>query len=1088
MTLAETPKNEANVPCSHREGKSSETKSACDRGRETMNVEPVDSAPFALPNTPPGELWFEEPRDIVRAIVEFVGVAPRDVSVSYLQKGWPDIRMEDAEQAHPMHLGWAHQDDLFNTKWHEAAIAVSRETDHRIRIEFQGLKAELPDIKDYDVTFRRTLGLRVHVPDPTAIQKMDVYTVSPVARSILRVELDAGHATSGKTVRISGYNAYIESLEAVEGVRVNGDCLELENAARRQFRMTVRHMIPTYRYSNDSGLVTFALDDDAFTISLRSLEEEGPIWFEDYGFFIAQCSDPTTFAEYKDRLANEKMVSQADYRFRIPGFRTISERVREHPEQNLAGALHGQPRPHPVSYNLGCSHARQRFRLEANGDIVLTKTNATWIRGKDTDRFKNRGSSIFFFGLENWFIFARFPDPEPALVYNIHARREGLVVEQKSFAVPLLTPIATESWAGDDPVVALVRFRFRNAGGEPVVAELPISYSQGFVGPALRLTKDKLTVSGTRIESDWQGHPVLRCTVQTTMSISEHGDRVTLAQRLEPGETCEATLKIPFIALETPDELKAFDTLQFDPSYQQVVQYWQEVGRRGASVHTPEPQLAALHTSHLAHVLVTDMLMPDGSGLVNTSVGTSTYGNFSNEACMIVNDLDQRGLHDEARKRLGIWLKYQGTVPQPGNFTDYDGMFYGAGGYECGAYNQHHGWVLWCLCEHFFLTRDEEWLRSVADKVIAGAEWVFRQRRNTMTTLPHSRGWEHGFLPAGSLEDVTDFYYWLSTNALTWRGVEWAARALEAIKHPEAARVRKEADAYRTDLVRGFEIARQHAPLVRLRDGRWVPHYPSRLYRRGREIGWIRETLEGSVYLLISGLYDVHGREAKWILDDYQDNRYVKPPYGYLIPDFEMRWFDRGGFSMQPNLLAGLLPHLDRDEPEIYIWMFYNAWAACYREEINAMVEHPAPVLGYSNAAHFKTSDESNAMTWLRYMFVYAKNDLLHFGRAIPRAWFGQTIPFEARDVATKFGKVSVRYEPLSGKNAVKATAFLNLEKQPGKVLVRFRLPEKCEIRSVRVNGAPHSLFDPQRGDVDITGHKGKAAIEVDYGNGKGSG
>ena len=59
-----------------------------------------------------------------------------------------------------------------------------------------------------------------------------------------------------------------------------------------------------------------------------------------------------------------------------------------------------------------------------------------------------------------------------------------------------------------------------------------------------------------------------------------------------------------------------------------------------------------------------------------------------------------------------------------------------------------------------------------------------------------------------------------------------------------------------------------------------------------------------------------------------------------------MTWFDRGGFSMQPNLLAGLLPHLDRDEPEIYLWMFFNAWGACYREEINAMVEHPLPVLG----------------------------------------------------------------------------------------------------------------------------------------------
>ena len=116
--------------------------------------------------------------------------------------------------------------------------------------------------------------------------------------------------------------------------------------------------------------------------------------------------------------------------------------------------------------------------------------------------------------------------------------------------------------------------------------------------------------------------------------------------------------------------------------------------------------------------------------------------------------------------------------------------------------------------------------------------------------LPHSRGWEHGFLPAGSLEDVEEFQYWLSTNALTWRGVEWTARALERIGHPEAWRMRSETNAYRRDLRDGFETMRQYAPLVRLRDGRWVPQYPSRLYRRGRDSGWIRETLEGSVYLL----------------------------------------------------------------------------------------------------------------------------------------------------------------------------------------------------------------------------------------------
>ena len=52
-------------------------------------------------------------------------------------------------------------------------------------------------------------------------------------------------------------------------------------------------------------------------------------------------------------------------------------------------------------------------------------------------------------------------------------------------------------------------------------------------------------------------------------------------------------------------------------------------------------------------------------------------------------------------------------------------------------------------------------------------------------------------------------------------------------------------------------------------DGRWVPTYPSRLYGRGRDLGWIREVLEGSVYLLISGLYKSTSKQAGWILDDY---------------------------------------------------------------------------------------------------------------------------------------------------------------------------------------------------------------------------
>jgi hypothetical protein len=359
---------------------------------------------------------------------------------------------------------------------------------------------------------------------------------------------------------------------------------------------------------------------------------------------------------------------------------------------------------------------------------------------------------------------------------------------------------------------------------------------------------------------------------------------------------------------------------------------------------------------------------------------------------------------------------------------------------------------------------------------------VFRQRKNTMTDLPHSRGWERGFLPAGSLEDVTDFYYWLSTNTLTWRATEYAARALEAAGHPEAARVRGEADAYKADLVRGFETQRENTPVVRLRDGRWIPDYPSRLYRRGREVGWIREVLEGSVYLLISGLYNPNTKQGQWILDDYQDNRYLNPPYGYSVPDFDMTWFARGGMSMQPNLLAGLLPHLDRDEPEICLWMFYNAWNACYREEANAMVEHPLPVLGWSNGVLVKTSDEANAVTWLRYLYVYPHNGVLHFGRAIPRAWFAQTQPFAATDVITEFGSAGVTYTSDPKTNTARAVVTFEQAHAPRQMLVRFRHPDKKPLLSATVNGAEGRIADAERGDVDITGLLGTITVEAAFG------
>lgn len=1032
-----------------------------------------DIATFALPNTAGNELWFEEPRDITRIEVDFGEAAPDNVGVSYRRHYWPQTKIEERSQGDPMPFGWIPQDDLFNGAWQAAAVNVEHAGHSAVTITFQPLTTEFPDEQNYNVSFRRTVAVRIDGANLEIIRVIRAYTVSQPVSGSYRVRLDAGGKTPASLLRLTGYNAVIDQIQTGSGTRLTDEGIRLEPADSRTFTFDVQHMRPAHDYCWDDGHITFGLDNDAFTISLTSIENQGPVWSPEFAVYISRADDPTTFEQYLEQNKDKQ---------------TLNERVSGHGEQSYASAYRGQPRPHDVPYFVGVALARQRFRVEPNGEVWVYPRNVEWVPGRDTDRTHMSGITHFRFGLEDWMAVARHTDPEPANVLNLSVRRGGLKLDQKVFAVPLLTPMLGGTWASDDPMVAFARFEIRNEGAETVRAELPLTIDQ-HDNEHVRVASNPLRVEAQgpsayfvySPEGDAGDPAFLRCVIETTMEVQVTPVGLVMSGDLQPGESREVVVKIPHIALDSEQELAALASLQYAGAYADCTAYWREVGKPASVLRAPEPRLNALYASHFSHVQVSDFSMPDDAHVINTSVGTSVYGNFSNESCMIVHELDERGLHDQAQRRLDLWVKYQGTRPQPGNFTDYDGMYFGAGGFEHGNYNQHHAWVLWAMCEHLSFTGDEAWFNGVADSVIAGADWIFRQRKNTMIDLPHSRGWERGFLPAGSLEDVEDFHYWLSTNALMWRGADSAARALESIGHAEAPRVRTEADAYRADLIAGFETMRQYTPLVRLRDGRWIPNYPSRLYHRGRQVGWIRETLEGSVYLLLSGLYDAKSKEGQWILDDFQDNRYTRPPNSYFIPDFENTWFNRAGISMQPNLLAGLLPHLDRDEPEIYIWMFYNAWCACYREEVNAMVEHPMPWLGFSNRVVFKPSDEANACAWLRYMLVYTHGDLLHFGRAVPRAWFAQDKPFSLQGAATPFGKTGIEYRPSPDGSTISATVSLNLRSNPGRILVRFRHPESAPIQSVTMNGQPHTAFDAERGDVDITGTKGDVEMEVRY-------
>jgi len=60
-----------------------------------------DIVPFALPNCPPGEFWFEESRDIREVVVQFKSAVPTRIRLRYLQDKWPNTRHEERHDTEP---------------------------------------------------------------------------------------------------------------------------------------------------------------------------------------------------------------------------------------------------------------------------------------------------------------------------------------------------------------------------------------------------------------------------------------------------------------------------------------------------------------------------------------------------------------------------------------------------------------------------------------------------------------------------------------------------------------------------------------------------------------------------------------------------------------------------------------------------------------------------------------------------------------------------------------------------------------------------------------------------------------------------
>jgi hypothetical protein len=1009
--------------------------------------------------------------------VEFAAATPMPVAekvrVQYWHGNWDGKPDAVIDEVNPVAYGWTPIDDWTSGGWKDAHAKATVDG-RRLIFTFAPTGAkEFTDLGEPGVSYRKTLKIRILSDAPMPpLRRLSALT-DAVCRP-LRVQITwdtpavpSLQAVSARSGRLEAFNGAVLAVRPLPNSVVNvGPNLHWTAPDDKPGGVEADLIVNAdpAGVGNDRTIVTVRTQQQPFSFDADEVASGERILVDDLGMLVTRGDDPITVAECRQSRAE------------CPR-KTVYARVSDQPEQTLPNAWNAMPLRHQLWFVHGLPGNRNAFRQEPNGEIRIWQIDR-WFNlpksVKDTDRKGFDGEMLvldFGFPADSQRGGRELLDGYLPQLHTWWV--DGPICYEQTTILDKLEPGFAEIHM-DDPTALLMRVRVINTSTAKGVATLRLGSTAS--------KTETLVVEGDRVLAKRSDGMSLRYLLKTNEqgALTQDGPTLVWSRELAPGQSHTFLALIPSIELTKPEEIESLRRRDFDADSRRIGDYWKTLTASGTEIETPEPWLNDFYKAHLRHEEITcvrDIEAPRRYA----KASTFGYGVFPNESIMMTAELDRRGCHQAAEQCLQAFCDFQGTVPLPGNFKTQDGVLFGAGGWEHIGYNKHHGYIMWGMAEHWRFTRDRKWMERVAEKLAKACDWITRERQATMTH-DSARPIHYGLLPAGGLEDVQDYWYWLATNVSTAWGFEAAADALTDYGWVEAARLKKDADAYRDDVLRAFNEAKVRAPVVRLRDGTSVPKYPSRVYQRGRALGWIRETLEGSVCLLATGLIAPHSPEADWILKDHEDNLYISNLYGYSIPVFEPYWFSRGGFSMQANLLDGPTCYLQRDQIPHFLRAFFNGFASGFFPEVRMLSEHSNPELGYPAGCHFKTPDEAQVCGWLRQMFIREQGDELYLGQAIPRYWLADGQRVAIRRAATHFGSMWLEMESHAADGRLQAR-FAPPERNPPKTIyLRLRHPEGRQMRSVTLNGEEYKQFDADKEWVVLPGRlKGVQEIVASY-------
>jgi len=345
-------------------------------------------------------------------------------------------------------------------------------------------------------------------------------------------------------------------------------------------------------------------------------------------------------------------------------------------------------------------------------------------------------------------------------------------------------------------------------------------------------------------------------------------------------------------------------------------------------------------------------------------------------------------------------------------------------------------------------------------------------------------------MPPGVMADWNSFACHFAMNAYYYAALREVGHAIADLPADRGGRrsayLLDRAAELRANLLRAYRWTQAQSPVLPLRDGTWIPHYPSQVHSPGKladffpgqDAGrsWCYDVELGAHQLIPTAVLDPRSREAGRMLDHMEDVQFLAEGwFDYPAAQNALDWFNLGGFSkVQPYYTRNCEVYALRDDVKPFLRSYCNALASLLNPEVLTFWEH-----FHHSGAWDKTHETGYFLHQTRTLLVTERGRELWLAPFTPAHWLADGQALTVRNAPTRFGPVSYTLRSRLADGWVHATIQPPEREAPHRIVLRLRTPDGSAIRSVRVNGRRHHDFAPAEGLVRLSPSRAPLDLEI---------